>query len=119
MNSSGSSYSCNSRPGCGKCMAIRNQPLVQTGLDVLRDQSFAPLRGLRIGLVTHPAAADSNLRHICDLLAKARDVQLKALFGPEHGLLGHAQDLIGVSEKNDPILGLRVYSLYGDTVESL
>jgi uncharacterized protein YbbC (DUF1343 family) len=86
---------------------------------MLRDQEFAPLRGMRIGLVTHPAAVDCQFRHACELLAAARDVQLVALFGPEHGLLGEAQDLIGVQDGQDPHSGLRVYSLYGDTFESL
>jgi uncharacterized protein YbbC (DUF1343 family) len=92
---------------------------VQIGLDVLREQSFAALRGLQVGLVTHPAAVDSSLRHICELVAKAPGVQLTALFGPEHGFFGEAQDLVGVRGGDDPNLGTRIYSLYGDTFESL
>jgi uncharacterized protein YbbC (DUF1343 family) len=88
-------------------------------LDCLADQGFAPLRGLRVGLVTHPAAVDGQLRHIYDRLAEAPGVHLAALFGPEHGLMGEAQDLIGVAGGTDPDSGLRIYSLYGDTVESL
>src|SRR5262249_35431588 len=92
---------------------------VRSGLDVLRDRSFAPLRGLRVGLVTHPAAVDAEFRHARDLLAAAPGVHLAALFGPEHGLLGEAQDLIGVGSHHDPHLGMRVHSLYGDTFASL
>jgi uncharacterized protein YbbC (DUF1343 family) len=88
-------------------------------LDVLRARQFAPLRGLRVGLVTHPAAADAHLRHSSELLAAASDVQLAALFGPEHGLTGEAQDLIGVQGDPDPRAGLLIYSLYGDTLDSL
>jgi uncharacterized protein YbbC (DUF1343 family) len=62
---------------------------------------------------------DRELRHIIDLQAEAPGVQLKALFGPEHGIWGHAQDLISVREGDDPTLELRTHSLYGDTVESL
>src|SRR5438093_12978521 len=69
---------------------------VRTGLDVLRDRDFALLRGQRVGLVCHPASVDSRLRHAADLLAAAPGVQLAALFGPEHGFAGTAQDLIGV-----------------------
>jgi uncharacterized protein YbbC (DUF1343 family) len=98
-------------------MAI--QTTVRTGLDVLRDQAFQALRGLRIGLVTHPAAVDSRLRHVCELLGEAPGVRLAALFGPEHGLLGETQDLVGVRHGRDPLSGLRVYSLYGDTFDSL
>jgi uncharacterized protein YbbC (DUF1343 family) len=92
---------------------------VRTGLDVLRDQGFAPLRGLRVGLVTHPAAVAADLRHVCELLADAPGVDLAAVFGPEHGFLGEAQDLIGVADGADPLSGRRVYSLYGDTFDSL
>jgi uncharacterized protein YbbC (DUF1343 family) len=94
-------------------------PRVQTGLDVLCRQDFAPLRGLRVGLVAHPASVDDRLRHAAALLAAAPGVRLAALFGPEHGLLGHAQDLAGVGDVRDPASGLRVHSLYGNTVESL
>jgi uncharacterized protein YbbC (DUF1343 family) len=94
------------------------QPSVRTGLDVLRDQEFRLLRGMRIGLVTHPAAVDARLQHSSQLLATAPGVHLAALFGPEHGLTGEAQDLVSVQERRDPS-SLQVYSLYGDTLESL
>jgi uncharacterized protein YbbC (DUF1343 family) len=90
---------------------------VRTGLELLCQQGFAPLRGLTVGLVTHPAAVDAQLRHARDLLAEAPGVKLAALFGPEHGLTGEAQDLVGVAGGSDS--GLRVYSLYGDSFESL
>jgi uncharacterized protein YbbC (DUF1343 family) len=92
---------------------------MRTGLDVLRDQEWAPLRGLRVGLVCHPASVDGELRHAADLLAGAAGVRLAALFGPEHGFYGQAQDLIGVTGDRDAPSGLRVHSLYGDTFDSL
>jgi uncharacterized protein YbbC (DUF1343 family) len=90
---------------------------VRTGLELLCEQGFAALRGLNVGLVTHPAAVDGRLRHVRDLLAEAPGVRLAALFGPEHGLTGEAQDLVGVPGGGDS--GLRVYSLYGDSFDSL
>ena len=72
-------------------------PKIRTGLDLLVAQQFAPLRGLRVGLVTHPAAVDAQLRHAIELFSNAPKVTLAAIFGPEHGLLGQAQDLIAVS----------------------
>jgi len=92
---------------------------VHTGLEVLQDRAFDAIRGLRVGLVTHPAAVDHRLRHACELFAQAPDVHVAALFGPEHGFLGEAQDLISVNNHSDPSLGLRVYSLYGHSLESL
>jgi uncharacterized protein YbbC (DUF1343 family) len=98
---------------------MSTRPAVRTGLEVLGDQGFAPLRGLRVGLVAHPASVDSRLRHAADLLAAAPGVRLAALFGPEHGLLGQAQDLVGVPDGRDPLSGLPAYSLYGASADSL
>src|SRR5262245_8510326 len=94
-------------------------PTVRTGLDRLVAERFAPLRGRRVGLVTHPAAVDAHFRNAADLIAAADGVTLAALFGPEHGLAGTAQDLIGVGDARDPLTGVPQFSLYGDTVESL
>lgn len=94
-------------------------PLVLTGLDVLARDGFGPLRGLRVGLVANQSAVDANLRHAADLIADAPRVRLGALFGPEHGFGGEAQDLIGVSDALHPRYRCPVYSLYGDDVESL
>jgi uncharacterized protein YbbC (DUF1343 family) len=92
---------------------------VRSGLEVMRDTVFAPLRGQRVGLVTHPAAVDSGFRHTAESLAAAPGVRLAAMFGPEHGFAGTEQDLIGVSGGRDDRSGLRVVSLYGDTFATL
>jgi uncharacterized protein YbbC (DUF1343 family) len=94
-------------------------PVVQTGLDVLVRDGFAPLRGLRVGLVANPAGVDARLRHAADLIAAADRVRLGALFGPEHGFGGEAQDLVGVADILHPRFRCPVLSLYGDTVASL
>src|SRR5437762_1007276 len=91
-------------------------PRVRTGLDVLAAQDFATLRGLRVGLVANPATVDCRLRHAAALLAQAPGVRLAALFGPEHGLFGETQDLIGVGSERGAI---PVHSLYGDSFASL
>lgn len=95
------------------------QPKVRTGLDVLVAQQFAPLSGMRVGLVTHPAAVDAQLRHAIELFSAAPKVKLAAIFGPEHGLLGQAQDLIAVSKGKSQREAVPTHSLYGETVESL
>jgi uncharacterized protein YbbC (DUF1343 family) len=92
---------------------------MRTGLDVLRDQNWRPLRGLHVGLVCHPASVDQRLCHAADLLAHAPGVHLAALFGPEHGFYGQAQDLIGVAGQNAGGSGMRIHSLYGSTFDSL
>src|SRR5688500_4448214 len=93
---------------------------VRTGLDILVAQDFAPLRGMQVGVVAHPASVDARLRHILELIGHARDVRVAAVFGPEHGLLGQAQDLIGVSAGESRISApVAIHSLYGSNVESL
>src|SRR5262245_28622703 len=94
-------------------------PIVQTGLDVLARDGFGPLRGLRVGLIGNQATVDANLRHAADLLTSAPSVRLGAIFGPEHGFGGEAQDLIGVADNLHQRFRCPVYSLYGDSVESL
>ncbi len=86
---------------------------VKTGLDVLLEGSLRPLGDGRVGILSHQASVDSRLRHIVSLL-HAREVQIAALFAPEHGLWGSAQDQIPVSADHDTILNVPVYSLYGD-----
>ena len=59
--------------------------VVQTGLEVLEKSGFEDLKGLRVGLVTNPSGVDRNLRSTIDILNEAPEVNLVALFGPEHG----------------------------------
>jgi uncharacterized protein YbbC (DUF1343 family) len=92
--------------------------MVQTGLDILLEEGIAGLRGRRVGVLCHPASVSSRLVHIVDALAAAR-VNLTRLFGPEHGIRGEAQDMIGVEGDRDPRTGIPVTSLYGETIESL
>src|SRR5437016_2014938 len=92
---------------------------MRRGLEVLREQAWCPLRGLHVGLVCHPASVDRDLCHAADLIAQAPGVHLAALFGPEHGFHGQAQDLVGVSDAEETPAGLRVHSLYGNSFASL
>lgn len=88
---------------------------VKTGLEVLVESKFEILKGKRIGLITNPTGVDSNLGSGIDILFKAPEVMLVALYSPEHGARGDfsAGDL--VSTTTDPSTGLPVYSLYGTT----
>jgi uncharacterized protein YbbC (DUF1343 family) len=87
-----------------------------TGLDRLKAEGWARLRGQRVGLVVHPASVDADLHHARDLFAHARpQVDLRALFGPQHGILGQTQDnMIEWRGFTDPELGIPVHSLYGE-----
>jgi uncharacterized protein YbbC (DUF1343 family) len=91
---------------------------MQTGLEVLLAEELPRLRGRRLGLLAHPPSVDGELRHAADLLVQA-GLEVTRLFGPEHGIRGEAQDMIGVDTERDPRLGIPVHSLYGSTAESL
>ncbi len=92
----------------------RHAARVQTGLDVLESQKFAPLRGKHVGLITNHTGLDSQGRSTVDVLSHAGGVQLIALFSPEHGLAGRNDEKITSSK--DPATGLPVHSLYGETL---
>ena len=88
---------------------------VKTGIEVLKESNFKALQGKRVGLITNPTGVDNNLKSTIDILHEARNVQLVALYGPEHGVRGdvHAGDKI--EDFRDPNTGVPVFSLYGAT----
>jgi len=90
------------------------------GIDVWAAQKFRALKGLRVGAIVNPTSVDASFRHLVDLLHEAKGVELKALFGPEHGIRGEAQYMVAVDDvARDRVTGVPVYSLYGSTYESL
>jgi uncharacterized protein YbbC (DUF1343 family)/CubicO group peptidase (beta-lactamase class C family) len=86
-------------------------PSVLNGIDVLKKQGFAPLKGLRVGLITNHTGRDREGNSTIDLLKAAPGVTLQALFSPEHGIRGELDEKVddGVDRKT----GLPVHSLYG------
>lgn len=94
-------------------IALVGQAQVKPGIEVLRDGGFEALKGKRVGLITNPTGVDNSLKSTVDILAEAPDVELVALYAPEHGVRGdvHAGDYVGNSV--DPATGVPVYSIYG------
>lgn len=88
---------------------------VKTGIEVLRDRDFDVLKGKRVGLVTNPSGVDRDLVSTIDILHSAPEVELVALYGPEHGVRGDVYAGGKISDTTDPKTGLPVYSLYGST----
>ncbi len=89
------------------------RPVVKPGIEVLRESGFKGLKGKRVGLVTNPSGVDHTLKSTIDILFEAPDVNLVALFGPEHGVRGDAYAGDEVSDSKDAKTGLPVYSIYG------
>lgn len=86
---------------------------VKPGIEVLRDRGFDVLKGKKVGLVTNPSGVDRNLRSTIDILHAAPEVNLVALYGPEHGVRGDIYAGGFVTDYTDPTTGLPVYSIYG------
>ena len=99
----------------GNKVAKKEQTRVKPGIEVLRDASFKNLKGKRVGLVTNPTGVDSKLKSTIDILHEAPEVNLVALYGPEHGVRGDAYAGDKVTDFEDPKTGLPVFSLYGAT----
>ena len=88
---------------------------VKTGIEVLREEGFKVLEGKRVGLTTNPTGVDSQLKSTIDILWEAENVNLVALYGPEHGVRGNVHAGDHVDNEVDPKTGLKMYSLYGKT----
>jgi len=91
----------------------RHAAKVMVGLDVLEAERFVPLRGKHVGVITNHTGLDAQGRTTIDALTHAPGIQVVALFTPEHGLGGNKDE--NVSSTKDPVSGLPVYSLYGET----
>jgi len=92
---------------------------MRSGLERLLDDPRRWLGSGRVGLVGNPTTVDRQLAHAADLLKAHPDIDLRLLFGPEHGIRGAAQDMIEVGDGCDSATGLPEVSLYGSTFASL
>ena len=100
--------------GASSPAPVRTKALpVQSGLDVLRAQEFAPFKGKRVGLVTNHTGRARDGATAIDLFFNAKDVKLVALFSPEHGIRGILD--ANVPAEVDEKTKLPIQSLYGET----
>ncbi len=93
--------------------------VVRTGVDVLESHNFAEMRdagkpSIKVALVTNQTGVDAHGNRTIDVLAKAKGIQLTAIFSPEHGVTGSV-DTTAISDSTDGPTGIPVYSVYGDT----
>src|SRR5262249_32495175 len=87
---------------------------VMTGIDVLEQQDFAPLRGKRIGVLTNQTGVDARGQRRIDVLSHAAGITLSAIFSPEHGVSG-VLDNTQIGNSRDAATGVPVYSVYGSS----
>ncbi len=92
---------------------------VRVGIDVLLSDSIHVVRGRRVGVVTNHTGishdSDGGLIHTIDRLVAHPEIDLVAIFGPEHGYRGEAEAGEHVASGRDPVTGLPVHSLYGSS----
>ncbi len=92
---------------------------VRVGLERLAEEPRAWLpRGARVGLLMNAASVDRDFRSARDVVAGLPGVELRALFGPQHGVLADVQDnMVETPHATDPELDIPVWSLYADRRE--
>jgi uncharacterized protein YbbC (DUF1343 family) len=90
--------------------------MIKLGVEVLLGSRLDLLRDSRVGLIVNPASINQHFKHTADLLHQHSEVNLTALFGPQHGIRGETQDnMIEWQSFRDSRTGLPAYSLYGET----
>ena len=90
-------------------------PRVMLGIDVLEADKFAAIAGKKIGLLTHAAGVNRRGESTINVLRRAPNAKLVALFASEHGLWGLEKASANIDDTVDPRTGLRVFSLHGKT----
>lgn len=91
---------------------------ITLGLEKLLSEDLYLVKGARVGLICNPSTVNHEYRHAFDLLRARPEINLTALFGPQHGIRGETQDnMIEWEGFRDPLNGIMVYSLYGEVRE--
>lgn len=94
------------------------RPHIKLGLEKLLEEQLDLLKGARVGLICNQASVNHGFRHAADLLHEQENVNLTALFGPQHGIRGDVQDnMIETEHAVDPETRLPIHSLYSETRE--
>ncbi len=86
---------------------------ISLGVDYLEQLEFSILKGKKVGLLTHPAGRNNTGTSTVEVFRDSEEVDLVALFGPEHGIYGDEKASVPVEDKVDHRTGLPVFSLYG------
>jgi uncharacterized protein YbbC (DUF1343 family) len=90
--------------------------VIRTGLDRFDKKWPAALAGSKVGLLVHPASINRRLEHASSLFLRSPKFEVKAFFGPQHGIRGETQDnMIEWKDFRERRSGLPVYSLYSET----
>jgi uncharacterized protein YbbC (DUF1343 family) len=99
---------------CASTAPMSGRESVSLGIDQLAKGGFAPLKGRRVGFITNQTSVNAAGTMSRVVLQQGLGANLKALFGPEHGLDTRAKAGDHVANGVDSVTGLRAFSLYGE-----
>jgi uncharacterized protein YbbC (DUF1343 family) len=88
------------------------RPGLRTGFERLARDGYGVLDSQKVGIVTNPTGVTRDARHIVDVMHADDRVDLRAVYGPEHGFRGTAQAGGSEGRYDDPATGLPVYDTY-------
>ena len=98
---------------CASGTQTKRQNKVIVGADILLSEKFNLIKNKKVGIITNHTALLSNGTHLVDTLFNRNDIEIAALFGPEHGIRGNSADGQSIKNGIDVKTGLKVFSLYG------
>ncbi|MBX3281776.1 MAG: DUF1343 domain-containing protein [Acidobacteria bacterium] len=89
------------------------------GIEALTGSRLEMIEARRVALVCNQASVlPDTFRHTADVFYEHPDIELTALFGPQHGIRGDVQyNMIETPHARDKHTGLMVYSLYSEVRE--
>jgi uncharacterized protein YbbC (DUF1343 family) len=91
---------------------------VRSGIEVLLSDSLHLVQGQRVGLLTNHTGiywtGDGTVGSTIDALYEASNVDLVALYAPEHGIRGQEQGGATIDSGRDERTGVPIHSLYGE-----
>ena len=82
--------------GCAILRGSLGTAKVKPGVDVLAEDNFQQLKGYKVGLICNHSALSRKAKHLFDLMRKSENVELVAIFAPEHGFRGIAERTISL-----------------------
>jgi uncharacterized protein YbbC (DUF1343 family) len=92
---------------------------VMTGAEVLANDGWRALAGQKVGVISNPTGILPDYQHIVDTMHASGQVNIVAVFGPEHGFRGSAQAGGSEGDHVDPRTGIMVYDAYGANADKL
>lgn len=98
-----------------KAVVPQSQKKIKLGIEVFLENHLDLVKGKRVGLITNPTGVDSHLKSTIELMYSNPQINLVALYGPEHGVRGNAQAGEYVSFYMDEKYKIPVFSLYGQS----